>query len=109
MKPSEIQEYPNLYNAYKLSLMTGYSNFMDKYIQHTQLIGRDKTASDEMKLKLINVYFEIIMDYLAPTTEQDNSFFTLEQISIIEDKLNILMRTNYTYFKNTTEINIDIQ
>ena len=89
--------------------MTGYADFMDKYIQHIQLIGKDRTAKDEMKLKLINIYFEILMDYLAPTTETDDNFFTLEQISMIEDKLNILMRTNYTYFKNTTEINIDIQ
>lgn len=100
MKPSEIINNKELYDSYKLSIATAYSIYFDKYIKKLQIIGRKSNRVEEQKLKYVDCYYTILMDYLAPTTEEDNNLMNLEQIKEVERRFNKLTESVYTYFQN---------
>lgn len=100
MKPSEITNNKALYDSYKLSIATAYSIYFDKYITKLQVVGRRNNKEEEQKLKYVDCYYTILMDYLAPTTEEDNNLMTLDQIKEVERRFNKLTGSVYTYFQN---------
>ena len=100
MTPTEITNNQDLYDSFLVSIKVAYSDFLSNYAKNTQMFGRDKNKKDEIKLVLANAYFEVLMDYMTPTSDTDENFFTIDEIKEIELRLNKLFSTNYTYFNN---------
>lgn len=58
--------------------------------------GRSENAQSELKLKLINVYSNIIVDYFNQTPYNTNNFFTTDEMYDVIEHFNDLCNTNYT-------------
>lgn len=100
MTPTEITNNQDLYDSFLVSIKVAYSDFLSTYAKNTQMFGKDKNKKDEIKLVLANTYFELLMDYMTPTSDNDTNFFTVDEIKEIELRLNKIFGTNYTYFNN---------
>ena len=96
MKPSEITLHQSEINSYTYYTIYDFAKLVN------QVSDELKNCSDNVhigfsvqKVQLAEAFLQIMIDYLEPTNELDNNFFTIDEFYDIERHLNRLLKDLY--------------
>lgn len=83
------------FDDYRTSVLWYYSDICHKMNKQLQ-VGTDY-KSLYYKLLVLKGYIQILLEYtLFTETEEDTNFFDVDEMILLNKKLNILLNTNYT-------------
>lgn len=96
MKPSDITTYEDQINTYKAYLLDAYSSYCNNVVLELSISNnRHYLEQLQLKLVLLNLYVDIVLDYIEPTIEDDDNFTTYIEFKNVMRHTNRIMNTNF--------------